>query len=534
MKHLYPILALLLASISLHAQSWSLVRGDKHPVFVGPSVTYPSVNNAWGSIPDPRVYDFSYDSAKFISGTDSVFYFKKEVDPFFNTALCGSFSLGFNLFSTGWMGNRAVRRPGGVELFFNQFSDTIVIQTAAGIGTVWTMYRYANGDYIEATVAQIIDQTILNTADSLKIINLQAKTASGQLITTNQWTGRQIRLSRTFGPDYIFGAWRFPQDTVCMKLMGEQNAKLGTYILTGEEIFDFDIGDEFHYNDQMHPIPFGWGFINQTKLKVISKSILQDTLSYVISREGKNSIPNQNPVTNFYLYSDTIIIKYNITDLKALSEADLRVGTNKTITPLPLVKFFNVTPTFFSTNHSGFTFSGGPTGTISLTGRMRKTVLGSVLRDTLYPSCGYFIIDFTGVGGTYGKGLGLVSQTFYFIMSVSNDFNMVYYKKGTEVSGVPLVLGIEGQVVKSIRPIIFYPQPARSGQLIQSIGIEPSGPIRLLLFDANGRQICSVPSEEGSETSWKLPELSSGIYFYLLQNQNQSQIARGKLMIGQD
>jgi hypothetical protein len=165
---------------------------------------------------------------------------------------------------------------------------------------------------------------------------------------------------------------------------------------------------------------------------------------------------------------------------------------------------------------------------------MQKTVLGSVLRDTLYPSCGYFIIDFTGVTGTYGKGLGLVSQTFYFIMSVSNDFNMVYYKKGTEVSGVPLVLGIEGQVVKSIRPIIFYPQPARSGQLIQSIGIEPSGPIRLLLFDANGRQICSVPSEEGSETSWKLPELSSGIYFYLLQNQNQSQIARGKLMIGQD
>jgi hypothetical protein len=533
MRYLNLILVFYLWSTVSFAQHWSLVRGDRHPVFVGPSLTYPSVNNAWGSIPDHRVYDFSYDSAIIHSGTDSVFYFKKEVDPFFNTALCGAFSYGINLFSTGWMGNRAIRRPGGVELFFNQSSDTIVIQTAAGIGTIWTMYRYANGDYIEATVAQIMAQTTLNTADSIKMISLQAKTPGGQVITTNLWTGRQIRLSRTFGPDYIFGAWRFPQDTVCMKLMGEQNAKLGTYILTGEEIFDFDIGDEFHYHDQKHPIPFGWGFINQTKLKVISKSILQDTLSYVISRKGKNSIPNQNPVTNFYLYSDTITIKYNITDLKALSEADLRVGTNKTIAPLPLVKFFYVFPTFFSTNHSGFTYSSGPTGAISLTGRMQKTLLGSVLRDTLYPSCGYFIIDFTGVQSTYGKGLGLVSQTSYFTMNVSNDFNMVYYKKGTEVSGVPLVLGTDDQMIKSRKPILVYPQPARSGQLVQADLPEQLIGSTLTIFDVNGREVGVLPPDSNQSSAWVLPALDPGLYLYQMGNDN-GHFHRGKLMIHAD
>ncbi len=533
MKHLYLILALFLASISLHAQSWSIVRGDKHPVFVGPSVTYINSFNGWGGIPDPRVYDLSFDSAFLVSGTDSVFYFRKEVDPFHNTTLCGLGGIKINLFSSGWMGNKLIRKGSGEELLFNQSGDTIILFPRAGTGQTWTIYRYANGNYIEATVSQIQSQTILGVTDSLKIINLQAKNATGNILTNNLWTGRQIKLSRNFGPAYIFGAWRFPVDTVSVNLVGEQKGALGNTILTGEEIFDFDVADEFHYHDQMHPIPFGWGFIRQTKLKVLSKNIQQGVLTYVMSREGRNSIPQQNPVTNYYLYSDTVSVAYNLNNLNAYSYADMYADTVTSFNYIP-----NGSGAFngrIYTMQSGPYTGGGTSGLFGFNGRKTKIEVGPFLQiPSLSPACGVFLIDLTGPSKLFVEGVGLVSHIQYGTLNIIHSFNLVYYKKGIETFGTPIVLG-ETNIHQFIRPIVnLFPQPARSGQLIQSIGIEQSGPIRLLLFDANGRQICSLPSEEGSETSWKLPELSSGIYFYLLQNQNQSQIARGKLMIGQD
>jgi hypothetical protein len=171
---------------------------------------------------------------------------------------------------------------------------------------------------------------------------------------------------------------------------------------------------------------------------------------------------------------------------------------------------------------------------LNINGRARKSEYGPFQTNTTNVNCGNFMIDYTGYGNLYAKGLGAIYGTWPAPAMSPNYNQLVYYKKGNELSGIPLVLGAENTQIETKPFISLYPQPARSGQLIQSIGIEPSGPIRLLLFDANGRQICSIPSEEGSGTSWKLPELSSGIYFYLLQNQNQSQIARGKLMIGQD
>ncbi len=178
-----------------------------------------------------------------------------------------------------WLGDEVVEKPDGTFVFTiypfspGDSAQTYRILTLAGLNQAWNFYNYHFiNHHIEANVSGIIFKQFLGLTDSVKVITLTRKDASGQTIV-DPINSQQIFLSKNYGlirspkfDDFLYFQSFYD-------LAGKTNPETGITNVTTLKIYDFEVGDEFHtvYYDRYFSIPYPETTIS-TILKVIKQN----------------------------------------------------------------------------------------------------------------------------------------------------------------------------------------------------------------------------------------------------------------------
>jgi hypothetical protein len=133
-----------------------------------------------------------------------------------------------------------------------------------------------------------------------------------------------------------------------------------------------------------------------------------------------------------------------------------------------------------------------------------------------------FVIDGCLSDYTYFKGLGGPYHACNMWGNVKRE--LVYYKKGDEEWGTPLVIGIDELAEK--RPAVV-PNPAKNEIRLMHLDQYPT--VGFYLYDVNGRQLLSLPQHQ-TGTVIDLSGLPGGMYFYRIVHEGKT-LHANKLLI---
>ena len=415
----------------------------------------------------------------------------------------------------GWLGEKTIIKPTGENLFFNAGGDTILIETQAQLNDTWNLFKLNPSSYLEATVLSVGTETILGSSVDIKTISLQRKDYSGTLLN-HPLNGKTIQLSNSLGIIQGLDFYLFPNDTTQIEIAGMENPTIGIHRLTPEEAYDFEVGDEFHYEYEKNANDGSSPHFEKRIERVTSvnndpngRRIMFDVWMWVRRFDGQPS-----PLTlieeSIYI-NDSLILSEPwfsspLTDAMPNSAEDLDTSSG----------YLHYTPTefhYFETSHiPALTFQGSDNShyEIDSVGFWSSAIFsGWDYSTTTYGN---------GIGRTYwthqiGNGVDYLDETE----------ELTYFKKGTQEWGTPFTIS-EIMDVGNVQAEInytLYPNPIKSGSLLQ---LEKQRE-QVEIFDLSGKLIRSVKNSTVVETNG----LPSGIY--LVKIKTDSSISTQKLVV---
>jgi hypothetical protein len=222
------------------------------------------------------------DSTKMV-GTDSLFY------PNVNLLQKGS----YYRIDGSWIGKRVVVKTNGDNFIINSDNDSILIKTQSALKDSWTVYQKNSVMQITAEVTEIKKMSFLDLEDSVKTITFHVYDASMKPMP-NQFDGAQIKISKNFGlieslPFYAFPNVISDNQVLHCSLSGMTNPKVGVQNLTAEDVFDFQVGDEYHIIEA-YGAKYGGVDIDSllTIERVLERRNFTNQLSYIIDKTERH------------------------------------------------------------------------------------------------------------------------------------------------------------------------------------------------------------------------------------------------------
>ncbi|NJN77327.1 MAG: T9SS type A sorting domain-containing protein [Saprospiraceae bacterium] len=390
--------------------------------------------------------------------------------------------------STPWQGQKALLKTDGTDIYYNENNEEITIKTQANLGETWLLFD--ENITIEATLSQIGMQNIFGVMDSVKTLTLQVFDSLNNLIS-HSLNGENYQLSQSFGfvsaPDF----YHFPNE-IKRNLKGVQSPKLGIYNITRNDVYDFNIGDEFH-------IAEGNMFSKHYyKVLILSKQLDANndwTYTYdVVRHVFWEYDENTSSVTATEVTSGTVpqqLIPQNIVDLS----------------PLPI--------TFYQDNSgvSGF----GRVKNSNIWDRNKKVLDGAYWMENngcwtygFLLGVSYMDTYLEGLGGPYGgssSGNGVIAT-------------LEYYKKGNEIYGNPinfdLIMPTE-TVINESQNLKIYPNPAQEFLNIE-LENQPNFDYNILVINNLG-QIAHQGILTQNVQQIEIQHLPKGIYTLQIRNE---------------
>ena len=230
-----------------------------------------------------------------------------------------------------WLGDSVTMNNDGTFLFFNMWSDTIILKTQANIGDSWLFYTDSSIYSYRATVISIDTMTVLDSLDSVKTIQINAY-ASGVLNPADSLNGFQLKISKKYGFVQVFDLYTFPYHfssyvdyfyTSAGPYYTDQIFKLIKYHSpTQLEIYDFNPGDFFERKTTtelswMYPC-VGTNYSSLFIDSVITKAIIDPThTEYTVHHYGCDT---NGTVYGSYDEIDTITVSSAIMYITAIPE----------------------------------------------------------------------------------------------------------------------------------------------------------------------------------------------------------------------
>jgi hypothetical protein len=494
------LLLFMLAGLLAQGQDWQGI--------CSPGTTfYKWIQNEWTDI---FLFSFRTDTVHPIGNSDTLFISYTTIRDSSIYYTCKDTTGGDAL------GRKVIRQHDGWYFFFNCKNDTIRINSLAVLNETWRYCPLPANSYIEAKVTEIITDSVLGTTDQVKVITLQAKTSSGTN-TSHIFNQKKIKLSQHYGLSEIYDFNMTPVDTLHYYLAGIPKPSIGIQDFTLRDVFDLDVGDEFHYSG-FHTFNGGatvtWKSIRKILEKVIHGN---DSVTYKVRFCKLLTFPVPPP--NTQTSSDTLYERYSFSETQG----------QPPILGMP--------DQFFRIDMSGMTTAPKYQRTISpFNGRPVQCYF--YWGYTFYPDLGCYEYPFEAGGDNvrYSPGLG---QTGYSAFTVDygmtwEEEDLVYFKKGSEVWGTPVatdcatLVPVEPVARPGEMEVCVSPNPVEISALVTLEN--PSGKeYRFSLYDMYGR--CLMRSELFS-SSWKFSRegISPGIYFYSVTD-NSGFISRsGKLV----
>lgn len=442
--------------------------------------------------------------------TDSVYY------PFYTLCFVDSVETinqtYYHNYSPGissWIGKKMILKPNGDNIFINRFNDSITIKTTASIGEKWVMW-HKNLILIEATIDTIDTMSFLGLVDSVKTIRLRSVDKNNYPVNflSADYT---IRLSKKYGLIQTPSMYHFPFKINTQydisgtnnQLIGLSSPKVGFQNLTWKDVFDFEVGDEFH----VHESSFYFGSGTEKKIihKIISKEEVDESYEYNYLK--KQLIRNRVDKVDEYTYSEDTITQI----FKANSEFD----------KLPYEPTSNefgrkLLPRYgMSSNTPDIKF-------FAFYDNLMNRQDSSIWMDDLISDGGYY--DYY----EYRKGLGGPYYEFHPFIMMGEDFcKLVYYQKGNNSWGIPFDKLQNEELNEESKMKIFVDRQNACIQILCP-GFE-HGNIHISIYNTTGKMIkySSVESEKQIIQTNNWP---GGIYFYAIRNKD-GYLTQGKIII---
>lgn len=349
-------------------------------------------------------------------------------------------------FNGNFLGEKAIKTNNNDYIFINTYRDSIYFDSNANI--LDTSLFFKNDTLLIKQVLQKIEQkNILGITDSVKYFKLIAYDS-----TLNQiafpYSIDTFKLSKNYGIVEAFNFNSLPYrlnysssffDTIgdnvqqtYFAISGISNPDMGIKDINAYEIYDFNIGDEFHYSGY-----FGNNYKEYSISKILSRTdsidaTLKKIIIYRLEIKSACYCPYGGPPLEF---------RYNV------GYDTLLVDSNNILNKM--------SSKFYNTSH--VKLENLNTKTISIWDAYRINGFENNCMTREYRGSVY-------TDRTYKKGLGLFSYEAY-----SYNKYMVYYKKDTLEWGNPINLSdYVGIANKQNLLFKMYPNPAESILLISS------------------------------------------------------------------
>ena len=500
MKRTAITLTLLIALIGAQAQNFNPIRSNRISFFKQDGENF--------------ILGLQVDSVT-ISGDSTFYHFHKTWD--YQKATGHGYGEDECVLPNGpsWLGHNAVELSDGRFLFTNYLKDTITLKPYAEIDVTWSAFTFLNGDILWATVDSIYTEEILGVVSQLKEISFLRKDSDGS-INPDFPSNLQVVISDSLGMVTTFpfrslvefdsNAWpnklleNYALALNNFHIVGLTNPNVGKSLISNISIYDFDIGDEFHYiEDRRDGIGDGNNFVHQnTKRisKVLNKTYNETSLKIIYTWDNVQ-LYKASGTQNGEPFNETEYKEYESTSSISLSD---------TIYYLPEKAYYNE----WEGNHY-----------IQLPhsyNRMRVIPIEYPIIGNFYEGCWQIFWPF-GSMGRHGLGEGLGDLGFWYDNETNDgDISLVHYKKGAQTWGTPLVISSVPTINTST--ISFYPNPVHSGESITISAPSDSEFYSITLINMSGITLKQEKGLQGQQL-WQIPSrLPADIYILRVSNSN--------------
>lgn len=404
---------------------------------------------------------------------------------------------------SGWTG-KAIFVNHRWNYFLNDDNDTIKIKTDAKQNESWNLFRRPDIT-ITATVTKWDTAMVMSVVDSVKTITLKVYDTSMKPLP-HRLDGATLALSKHYGLTKTLNFHSLPElkyasadyETDKLNLVGITHPELGVQNIKWFDVYDYQEGDEFHYVDSENFLMLG-GSASEKKyiVRILKRENFNDSIRYTEDVESMLRY-KQNASAD---YVTTYDHSQRINTIIKKSEFDQDPGT---------LKFNQDSSALYVNTTFSFDQGGLPDTYHNENNCWKKSLIND---DTCF-----------SMNLAKGRGLVRVSSGCWPDKGYSES-QQVYYRKGTETWGVPLVLtSIEN--ISDQQAVDVYPNPVVDEFLVNVKGL--SKPCKFELLDAQGRLIQQTLLNF-QNNRLNLHELDSGMYFYRIMSDNK-QIKAGKII----
>jgi hypothetical protein len=487
-------------------QDWRLIQYEKVPLF--------------GRYSQPNIVAaIQLDSVTVSNGDSLMWNYREE-----QRVLCSSYQNGtFSFQDTSWLGLPTIESQ-NVYRFINRENDTLILKPGTQLNDTWVFSKADNNRYVEAKVDSMYVDTVLGMTDSLKRIALTLMSQNGTPVSNSWIANYKIVCSKNNGMVEGFYFYFFDADNAnsgyCeqIQLAGFQNGA-GRKLPTNETIYDFQVGDKFHYSGYRshanHMYEFGPEAFDYYKIRrtVISNNSTAVELKYVVldsvELEEATNIDWQTGAstmqTSYYQQIDTIkkpknagYILPNTVPLDSLFWS----GGWANYTRLRIVGYEN------------------SQGMGSLVGPDIRTIeTTNIFLDTLLNYWDCFLEAGPYRSFIEAKGLGTVWADVGSSSTMGNEGireSLVYYKKGNVSAGHPVIFtGINDVSIQS--GIKIFPNPTSKQLTVQT---PENSDFDVTIANVQGIKLGIYRFKDTSSFVLDVSSLTAGIYLLTVRDRN--------------
>ena len=304
-----------------------------------------------------------------------------------------------------------------------------------------------------------------------------------------------------------------PNDTLMYDLAGKSNPVIGTQELTWQQIYNYSVGDEFHYTaGEYYPINYPtllYGYLKSEIYQVIHKQNFgSDSVTYTMDYCRKDTTSYPPSATRVH---DTITVTYNF----------IKLATDNTAWFNRLPGEFIDQNNFSDAYGESYTYGSSQTKTVTFGAYMNSYPFSGCWMPLTQPECPGAVVSCD-----YSEGLGQsrYQEDCYGPGSTHTHSKwnyLVYYRKGTETWGTPVatdcatLTGMENKLCPAESPVRVYPNPAETEIRITLDQNSRNDNISYTLYNYSGVKvregICSSPGFILERSN-----LSAGLYILVI------------------
>lgn len=475
MKNIFTIVLIMFFTLNVKSQNYE-------PIIVDSNISF--YEGFTGSI----------EGVKIISASKTGNVYNYELSKTWNTS-------DFNCYKPNgpsWLGKN-FKVINNQFLFFNYKGDTIFFHPKPDVGTEWKFYTYADSSYIKAKIERKSQQLLLTVFDSFIEYSFNFYNKYDSLLDNRFYDNNKIRISKNNGAIGMIIANSFPNTLQFMNLCGVTKHKIGYNFLSWKKIYDFDIGDEFHYNE-LNVVKSPDDYILKTIKKIIDKKYsFADTNVTYTSRRILFKDFFDNTKTDTYKI-DTIIETYLIKEEEIFIKGEPKLNSIYKETEGPNIQWNN--------GHN----------------RYQNEII-NVFKSKYSDTCWHNYSITPSFYATYLEGCGLLKFDLLNSAYERFEINLIHYKKGDITFGLPFEnLGFDNALKQTIN---IYPNPASNTQKLFIENV--TNKALLTITDIIGETVLNKTINT-NENGIDISELKAGVYFIKVANSN-NQIYQQKLIV---